>query len=94
MFDISQKVLLKLAGKMPPVTSKEVEECFANLPGGFLEDNREAHRTDPPSQWFIAETNHRRRLKIVFMFENQTFVIKSAYEPNDQEITLYDRHAY
>ena len=94
MFEISQRVLDKLAGKTPPVTTKEVQECFENLRGSFLEDTREVHRTDPPSQWFVAETNHRRLLKVVFMFKDQTFVIKSAFEPNDQEIALYDRLAY
>ena len=52
------------------VREHEIEEAFANREGGFLEDERAEHITIPPTQWFIAETNHGRRLKIVFIADS------------------------
>lgn len=63
---ISSKVRLKLADKHN-VTELEIEECFANRSGVFLEDTREGHKTELPTQWFIAETDSRRKLKVVFI---------------------------
>ena len=45
----------------------EVEQCFLNRDGAFLEDTREEHKTIPASQWFIALTNEGRNLKVVFV---------------------------
>ena len=79
------------------VTEKEVRECFENRGVGlFLIDTREDHKTDPPSQWFISETNHRKKLKVVFVFRksNRSFHIKTAYEPNAEEILIYRNNRY
>lgn len=67
------------------LTRKEIEQCFENHCGGYCTDNREEHRTDPPTLWFVGETNQRRRLKIVFIQRGNDIVLKSAY-PATQEI--------
>lgn len=74
------------------VREHEIEEAFANREGGFLEDERAEHITIPPTQWFIAETNHGRRLKIVFIADSGRLIIKSAYEPNGEEIRIYRKY--
>lgn len=44
----------------------------------------------PPTQWFIAETNQGRLLKIVFIeFDSGEICIKTAYEPNKKEQEIY-----
>jgi uncharacterized DUF497 family protein len=91
---ISQRVAEKLLEKHG-VEPKEVQQCFENRTGGFLEDTREQHQTDPPTQWFIGETNSGRKLKVVFI-QRQTAVgpqldIRTAYEPNAEEIRIYEK---
>jgi hypothetical protein len=92
--NFSERVADKLAHKHG-VTRDEVCQCFVNRDGGFLEDTREQHRTDPPTQWFVAETNQRRKLKIVFIqrtFGDQRRVdIRTAYDANPTEIAIYER---
>jgi uncharacterized DUF497 family protein len=79
------------------VTLAEIGECFANRDGGLLEDVRERHRTNPPTQWFIAETDHLRWLKVVFVQRrgpSNTFIeIRTAYEPNQEEVRIYRKFA-
>ena len=96
---MSDDVRRKLAEKHN-VDEEEVRQCFANLEGVFLRDTREEHRTDPPTYWFISETNRRRILKVCFVScraETKCGVvvrtdIKSAFPPNDQEIAIWERH--
>jgi uncharacterized DUF497 family protein len=96
MLSISPGVREKLATKHG-VTPTEIEQCFANRDGGFLEDLREEHRTDPPTQWFISETNAGRVLKVVFIRRTDKdgvrLHLRTAYPPNDEEIRIYERHA-
>jgi len=87
-------VAAKLAEKHG-VTADDVRQCFENRDGGFLEDDREQHRTDPPTQWFIGETNQRRKVKVVFI-QRQTasgvrIDIRSAFPPNEEEIRIYEK---
>lgn len=89
---ISPQVLSKLANKTPPVTKREVEQCFDNRVGGLLFDTREDHKTNPPTQWFIAQTNSNRELKIVFMQKGLNVVIKTAYDPNVDERFIYEKY--
>lgn len=93
---ISDRVQAKLSEKHR-VRPDEIRHCFENREGGFLEDIREEHKTDPPTQWFIAETNQRRVLKIVFILETlpkgKRINIRTAYEPNEIEISIYKKHA-
>jgi hypothetical protein len=91
---ISAKVRQKLASKSPPVTEQEIHECFWNRAGKTLIDDREPHRTKPPTRWFIAETASGRRLKIVFIrIPNGNHVLKSAYEPDHTEEFIYEKEA-
>lgn len=92
---ISEHVAAKLASKHA-VTADEVRQCFENRDGGLLEDDREEHRTDPPTQWFIAETNQRRQLKVAFI---QRVIrgavridVRTAYEANEEEIRIYNKY--
>lgn len=86
---ISQAVKDKLDQKHN-VCESEVYQCFENKFGLFLEDDREDNRTDPCSLWFVARTNRNRILKIVFMFVNGNIHLKTAYEPNQDEIDIYE----
>jgi uncharacterized DUF497 family protein len=87
---VSAQVLVKLRDKHK-VSVREIEQCFENLSGSYLEDSREDHRTDPPTLWFIALTNRDRALKVVFMFIGDHVHIKTAYEPNSVELEIYQR---
>ena len=87
---ISPGVLEKLSEKHK-VTPKEINECFDNQCGIFLVDDRENRRTDPSTLWFVAETNKGRLLIIVFIYQDGQHQIKTAYEPNDVEIEIYER---
>lgn len=58
------------------VTMTEVEECFYNRLGVTLIDEREKNQTIPPTQWFIADTDTGRPLKIVFIELEQAIVIR------------------
>lgn len=72
------------------VEIREVEQCFENVCGFFLEDDREEHRTDPATLWFVAPTNKERLLKVIFIFLDGNVHIKSAYEPSKAVIDLYE----
>jgi uncharacterized DUF497 family protein len=90
---IAQKILEKLSEKHD-VIRNEIEECFYNRLKGLLEDTRERHKTQPPTLWFIAETNDERLLKIVFIeLPNGRYEIKTAYEPNKDEVKIYEKFA-
>lgn len=87
---INENTLDKLLSKHG-VTRREVEQCFDNLCGTYLLENREEHRSEPPTLWFIAPTNHDRLLKIVFIFIDGNIRIKSAFPPNSDEICIYEK---
>jgi uncharacterized DUF497 family protein len=74
------------------VSEVEVKQCFENWEGKLLEDDREDHKTDPPTQWFIAETNKQRLLKVLFILKDGVIHLKTAYEPNQIEIHIYSQH--
>ena len=71
----------------------EVHECFSNIKKGFLIDTRENNQTDPVTHWFIEETDCRRRLLVAFMYfkDSGETVVKTAYEPNEDQIKTYNR---
>ena len=87
---ISPQLLQKLQEKHR-VTRREVEQCFENKIGNYLEDDREEHRSDPPTLWFVAPTNCDRLLKVIFVFLDGNIYIKSAYEPSQTVIEIYNR---
>lgn len=70
----------------------DILQCFGNQIRSALLDDREEHKTDPPTQWFISETDSGRRLKIVFIQLTALDVaIKSAYEPDENEERIYQK---
>lgn len=85
---IAPSILDKLRNKHG-VQRSEVEECFANIEYGVLEDTREEHKTDPLTQWFIAETNKGRRLYVAFVFEAGEVRLKTAFEPTADRERVY-----
>ena len=88
---ISKKVSEKLKDKHQ-VTEKELLEAFNNRTGKFLMDPREEHRSDPPTMWFVALTNHRRLLKVCFIQRDDDTHIRTAYTANDVELRIYRTH--
>lgn len=86
---ISQRIATKLDVKHT-ATHAEIEQCFDNKCGVNLIDDREDNRTDPATLWFIAETNKGRLLKIVYVYRDGKYCIKTAYEPNQKEIDIYE----
>lgn len=90
---VSPAVQTKLKEKHNVAVS-EVIECFGNRIGHFLEDIREEHKTNPKTQWFVAETNHGRKLKVVFIqFTDGSIRLRTAYQANKTEIGLYNNLA-
>lgn len=89
---VSKGVEKKLHDKHS-VTVKEVMECLVNRDRGSLRDEREDHDTDPPTYWIIAETNHLRELKVVFIVDDGSVIVKTAFEPNPNEIRIYNKYA-
>lgn len=85
---ISAGILSKLQDKHQ-VTEAEVRQCFDNICGGLLIDDREDHRTDPPTLWFIAMTNKRRLLKICYVQKGADQHVKSAFDPIEIEMRIY-----
>ncbi len=85
---ISPKIRDKLARKHN-VKPEEVEQCFANRNGNYILEVRKQHEANVPTYWFIAETNYRRRLKVVFISEHGNIYLKSAFEPTDGEVENY-----
>ena len=87
--EVSEFILEKLRSKHH-VERREVEQCFENMSGPLLIDNREDHRSDPPTLWFLSRTNKGRRLKVVYIQTSSTIRLRTCYEPNDVEIAIYD----
>lgn len=86
---ISDTVADKLLQKHN-VTEKEVIECFENRSGKVVIDDRAIHRHNPPTLCFIAETTSRRLLKLVFQIREGSGCIITAYEPNVDEMRIYE----
>ena len=86
---VSSAVIAKLREKHN-VTVREVEQCFENKCGLYLEDVRPEHQTDPATMWFVAPTNRDRILKVSFMFIDGNLHLKSGYDAEPEAIALYD----
>lgn len=82
--DIEKKLRIK-----HEVSTDEVEQCFWNRRGDLLIDNREDHKTDPPSLWFISETDKRRKLKVIFVQRDDKIFIKSCFPASEKAIKDY-----
>jgi len=87
----SQYITSKLAAR--GITIEDIGACFRNKHGGYLQETRPQHETNPPTLWFIAKDGNRRLLKVVFIYfsELKEIHIKSAFEPNESQIALYEK---
>ena len=85
---ISPKIRDKLATKHN-VSQEDVEQCFANRNGNYIEDTRAQHVKELPTYWFIAETHYGRRLKVAFINENGNVYVRTAFEPSEATIRNY-----
>lgn len=92
---ISPSVRSKLAKPDHNVTEQEIVQCFANRDRVFLVDTRPEHQTPIPTQWFVAETDYGRRLKIVFINDTSSglVIIKSAYPATNEVTRIYTKYA-
>lgn len=91
--NISLKIRAKLAQPDHNVTEEEILQCFANRYRGFCTDIRPEHQAPLPTQWFVAETDYGRSLKIVFLHDvtNARMDIKSAYPATVEVIRIYEK---
>lgn len=95
-FRYSPSVRAKLQARS--ISQDEVCECFFNREHHFLTDPREEHRTNPPTLWFIAETDKGRRLKICFVKvravnNSVAYEVKTVYEPSTATEQNFSRFA-
>jgi hypothetical protein len=88
---ISDAVLKKLK-EVHGVGRPEVEQCFLNVSGKLLLDKRTLTRTNPPTLWFIAQTNKGRTLKIVYIQRGMDVNLKTAYDPSEEETRIYRKY--
>jgi hypothetical protein len=88
---ISTDVLEKITGRNIRVI--EVEQCFLNREGGLCDDTRAQHLTDPLTQWFVAETDKGRKLKIMYVPHKSGPELKSAYDATAEICRIYDKYA-
>lgn len=95
MLYFSPSVRAKLKNKHQ-VTEAQVLQCFANREGKYLIDDREEHKTTPPTQWFVASTDYGLMLKVMFVFDPDTKLIeiKSAYPANAEVQRIYNKYAF
>jgi len=74
------------------VTVTEVEEAMFLHGSKYIIDDREKHKTHPPTVWFISESFEGRLLKIVIIpdIKREFAKLRTAYEPDEQEIQIYE----
>ena len=92
MIRLSEKIKQKLADRN--ISPLEVEQCFSNLEGSYLDDTRAEHKTNPTTKWFVAETDKGRLLKIMFVPGKDGVDIKSAYDANEVVCRMYFKNAH
>lgn len=87
---ISNAVKDKLQNKHK-VNPEWISGCFRNRRRDYMKEVREEHRTLPQTQWFIAEYEPEKQLKICFVYleEERAIVIKTAYPPSERELEIY-----
>jgi hypothetical protein len=90
---VSPSVLQKIKTKHD-ITEEQIYECFYNRTHGFLIDSREEHKSDPPTNWFISETDCGLRLKVCFIQIGTEIKLKTAFVPtNPNTVEMYYRMA-
>lgn len=90
---ISPKIAAKLSSKERPVSRQEVVEAFANRSAAYLTDDREEHASDPPTLWFVAETDSGRRLKVMFIAREGDIYLRSAYDAAPEVSRIYQKYS-
>jgi hypothetical protein len=83
--EIEQKIAHKHDLRRP-----DVEQCFRNRIRSYLIDTRLEHLTEPPTEWFISENDRGELIKVVCIFENGLVFLKTAFTPNEIEISIYN----
>lgn len=68
----------------------DVEQCFRNRDRSYILETRQEHKTEPPTEWFIAENDSGMLIKVVCIFDDGLIHLKSAFFPNDEEISIYN----
>ena len=86
---ISQKIRQKLEDENHQAPEQDIAQCFANKVRTFVIDDREEHRTEPPTKWFVSETDYGRKLKVMFVMRGADIFIKSAYGATDEVERIY-----
>jgi len=74
------------------LTLEEVQEAWESCGGPWLIDDREKNRTHPPTVWALAWTDLGRLLKLVVIPHRARgiAVLRTAYEPDEDEVRLYE----
>lgn len=85
---VSDEVRKKLIEKHG-VDVKFVEAIWSTYEGILLIDDREQHRTNPPTEWFIALYPDQRPLKVVVVRDSSGTFLKTAYVANDIEQQIF-----
>ena len=94
MLLISPNVREKLKQPDHNVTQTEIEECFANRGLKECTDTRAWHATNPPTRWFVSETDRGRRLKICYiLLPDGTVEIKTAYPATAEIERIFAKYA-
>lgn len=75
------------------VSADDVEQALLNRTGSLAKEVRPQNQGDEERFWFIATTDKGRELKVVFFIDADegALVIITAYEPNDDEVNLYEK---
>ena len=89
---IYPSILEKLKNKHG-VSADEVKEAFLNREGSLAKEMRPQNQGMEDRFWFLSATDRGRELKVVFFIdhEEQAPVAITAYEPNDDEVLLYEK---
>lgn len=93
MLYLSPSVREKL--KKRNITEAHLLQCFANREGRALVDDREEHRTNPPTRWFVASTDYGLMLKVCYVHEPERGIleIKTAYPATEEVTRIYRKYA-
>lgn len=92
---LSQATRAKLARQDHNVTELEIVQSFANRERTFATDSRPEHQTSIPTQWFVAETDTGRKLKVIFIYDTEAGIvdIKSAYAATAEVERIYLKYS-
>ena len=96
MLIISPKIRTKIgSADHGSITEREVKECFLAWDGRYCEDPREEHQTKSglPTQWFVGESHVGRRVKIMYVKDEENVYLKSAYLATGEVQSLFAKNA-